>query len=68
MGKSSDIKIALECNVGHIFVDKTCECRQDDFIKEYKLYPSGVGCTGRTFSKKMQKNFGIKIIMSIFAL
>ena len=49
MGKSSDKKSALECNVEHIFVDKTCGCHQDDFIKEYKLYPSGVGCTGRTF-------------------
>jgi len=49
MGKSSDRKSALECNVWHIFVDKICECRQDDFIKECKLYPSAVGCTGRTF-------------------
>lgn len=61
MGKSSDIKFALECNVGHIFVDKTCECRQDDFIKECKLYPSGVGCTGRTFSKKCRKILELKL-------
>jgi len=57
MGKSSDRKSALECNVWHIFVDKICECRQDDFIKEYKLYPSDVGCTGRIFFKKNAEKF-----------